>query len=104
MYSAIDLSKYIVTKCIHDGYPISNLQLQKILCSIQKAFIDKGSSAFADEIEEWNFGSAVPEAYYYFCGFGAMPITLTYDDVNIDACDKAIIDFVVDSFIKEQLC
>lgn len=31
MYTAMDLSKYIVSKCIEDGEPISNLQLQKIL-------------------------------------------------------------------------
>ena len=31
MYNAIDLSKYIVSKCVKDGHPVSNLQLQKIL-------------------------------------------------------------------------
>lgn len=36
MYLAIDLSKYIVFKCIKDDYPISNIQLQKVLFYIQK--------------------------------------------------------------------
>ena len=43
MYKAIDLSKYIVSKCVRDNIPISNLQLQKILYYIQKEFLrDKG--------------------------------------------------------------
>lgn len=38
-YSAVDLSKYIVYKCITEGQPISNLQLQKILYYIQRNFL-----------------------------------------------------------------
>ena len=51
MYAAIDLSKYIVSKCIRDDHPISNLQLQKILYYIQKDFLKKGKIAFPDDIE-----------------------------------------------------
>ena len=46
MYSALELSKYIVTKCINDGKPISNLQLQKILYYIQRDFLNKESLHF----------------------------------------------------------
>ena len=38
MYKAMELSTYIVSKCIKEDCPISNLQLQKILYYIQKAF------------------------------------------------------------------
>lgn len=31
MYKVEDLSKYIISKCIEDKYPISSLQLQRIL-------------------------------------------------------------------------
>ena len=31
IYSALDLSKYIVSKCVRENCPVSNLQLQKIL-------------------------------------------------------------------------
>lgn len=95
MYSVIELSKYIVTKCVHEGRPISNLQLQKILYYIQKEYVKSNSQAFFEEIEAWQFGPVVPEAYYRFCGFGAMPITLTYDDINIQESDKLIIDPIV---------
>lgn len=96
MYSAIDLSKYIVTKCVHDGHPISNLQLQKILFYIQKKYLSNDSQAFPEAIEAWQFGPVVPEAYYRFCGFGAMLITLTYDNVDIKEEDRTIINPIVE--------
>lgn len=96
MHSAVDLSKYIVTKCIHDAQPISNLQLQKILYYVQKAYLDRGMRAFEDEIEAWQFGPVVPESYYRFSGFGAMPISLPYEVDDIAESDKAIIDPIVE--------
>ena len=63
MYSALELSKYIVTKCINDGEPISNLQLQKILYYIQRDFLRQGEAAFSDTIEAWQFGPVVPNVY-----------------------------------------
>lgn len=32
--------------------------------------------AFPDAIEAWQFGPVVPNVYYYYCGFGAMPISI----------------------------
>ena len=39
MYSALDIAKYIISKCNRENCPISNLQLQKILYNLQKAFL-----------------------------------------------------------------
>lgn len=36
MYKALDISNYIINKCIDDNIPISNMQLQKILYCIQR--------------------------------------------------------------------
>lgn len=97
MYEAIELAKYIVTKCVKDKEPISNLQLQKILFFIQKSFLqDYDRTAFDDVIEAWQFGPVVPEVYYRFCGYGAMPISMEYehDEINID--DEYIIDKIVE--------
>ena len=96
MYTAIHLSKYIVSKCINDGYPISNLQLQKILYYVQKDYLSHNDQAFSDEIEAWQFGPVVPEAYYRFCGFGAMPITISYNNTTIDPMDAKKIDSIVE--------
>lgn len=75
MYSAIDLSKYIIKKCVEDGHPISNLQLQKILFFIQKKWLSiYDFPAFCEPIQAWKFGPVVPSVYNMFCGNGAMAI------------------------------
>ncbi len=77
------MAKYIVAKCVKDNCPVNNLQLQKILFCVQKEFLQQGyGAAFHDDIEAWQFGPVVPEVYYYFCGFGAMPITPCDISVN----------------------
>lgn len=96
--SAIDLSKYVITKCVQDECPISNLQLQKILYYIQKYFLKHDSLAFSDEIEAWQFGPVVPNSYYKFCGFGAMPITNKYSQLpDFGSEKKQAIDTMVEN-------
>lgn len=61
MYSALDIAKYIISKCNIENCPISNLQLQKILYNLQKALLQseimitekKSSALFGDKIEAW---------------------------------------------------
>lgn len=96
MYTAINLSKYIVSKCIEDDHPISNLQLQKILYYIQKDFLSRDDLAFSDAIEAWQFGPVVPNVYYYYCGYGAMPISSAYEKYEVDAKDKNAINVIVE--------
>lgn len=96
MYSAIDLSKYIVSKCIKDDQPISNLQLQKILYYVQKEYLKNGRKAFSDDIEAWQFGPVVPNVYYYFCGYGAMPIFNSHESFSVASADQPVIDRIVE--------
>ncbi len=97
MLDALTLAKYIVSKCTTDQCPISNLQLQKILYYIQVDFLKRTEQpVFSDNIEAWKFGPVVPNVYYHFCGFGAMPIETNYEvdlgmnTVSIDniICEK----------------
>ena len=99
MYSAIELSKYIIHKCVSDKSPISNLQLQKILYYIQKKFLqERDTRAFADEIEAWQFGPVVPDVYYSFCGFGSMPLMISYPNtISLEPADVNIIDEIVEA-------
>lgn len=66
MYKAIDLANYIVDKCIKDNAPITNLQLQRILYFVQKEFLKRGSPAFSDYIEAWEFGPVDYDIYNEF--------------------------------------
>lgn len=96
MYAAIDLSRYIVSKCINDSRPISNLQLQKILYYIQRDFLNRDDIAFPDSIEAWQFGPVVPNVYYHYCGYGAMPISINCDAPELSEFDKIIVDKIVE--------
>lgn len=93
--SAIELSKYIVTKCANDKCPITNLQLQKILYYIQKDYLSRNDLAFVDLFEAWQFGPVIRKVYYYFCGNGAMPIISKYD-TKIDKSDRCHVDPIVE--------
>lgn len=83
-YSAIDIAKYVVIKCVKDNAPISNLQLQKILYFIQLHFIrDKGYVLFIDDIEAWQYGPVVPNVYKRYFLFAAADL-YEYEKPNID--------------------
>jgi uncharacterized phage-associated protein len=97
---ALTLSKYIINKCTIDNCPITNLTLQKILYCIQLYFLkNKGACLFKDDIEAWIFGPVVPVVYYHFCGFGSMPLKVTYDECFVFNPDTLLI---VDKIIEEK--
>ena len=101
MYKAMDLSNYIISKCIKDNEPINNFQLQAILYYIQKCFLTnwlkKDLIAFDDNIEARSFGPCIPDVYYHFSIYGCMPITENYEHFDIeDDFHKVIIDEVIE--------
>jgi uncharacterized phage-associated protein len=97
MYLAMTVAKYIVSKCTREKSPISNLQLQKLLYLIQKESLEiNDEPIFVDEIEAWRFGPAVPNVFFYFSGYGAMPIVFEYVVDEIEDDDRELIDDVVD--------
>lgn len=96
MYSADVVAGYAVSKCIDDGLPISNLQLQKILYYIQKRYLKDGSVAFDDDFEAWQFGPVIPKIYYRYSGYGAMPIDMPEINSDIYKADSAIIDPIIE--------
>lgn len=96
MKKALEIAKYVVTKCVDDKKPISNLQLQKILYFIQIDYLKKGIEPFEDQFEAWQFGPVIPSIYYRYCGYGAMPITIKYENINLQGEDQVIIDPIIE--------
>lgn len=83
MYDAMAIAKYVIDKCTHDGVPISNLQLQKILYFIQLNFLkilDK--IAFNNDIEAWQHGPVVPDVYSLYSGYGGTKIYMTDENIR----------------------
>lgn len=97
-YKAIDIAKYVVSKCTKDGKPITNLQLQRILFLCQeKSLRQRQVSLFSDEIEMWEIGSVIVDVYYSFCGSGTMTIIGEYfPSVKISKRDKKFVDKIVE--------
>lgn len=99
MNDALDFARYIISKCDRERMPITNLQLQKILYYIQKKYLDsKECRAFPNVIEAWQFGPVVPDVYYYYCGFGSMPIYsfVAQESARISDSDMAIINPIIE--------
>lgn len=97
--SAVDLSKYIVSKCYSDDCPVTNVELQCLLYIIQRKFLACYMIAFYDDFEAWAFGAVIPNSYYRFCGFGAMPITphINYE-INIEEKHKKFLDLIIETY------
>lgn len=81
MNSALDIAKYVISKCAKEGEPVSNLQLQGILYIIQKVFLNIGMRAFEDDFEAWQIGPVIRDVYNRYCGFGALKIRLSFPDI-----------------------
>ena len=100
-YSAFDLARYVLKKCIDEDHPISNLQLQKILYCIQECFLkEKHRRAFSEPIEAWQFGPVVPEVYDEYRIYGGRTIVWMPDAHDNVAWkeeeDKKLIDNIVE--------
>lgn len=99
MYSALDVAKYIIFYCKKNGYFVSNLKLQKLLYFVQAQFlVTLGTSAFAEDIEAWDFGPVVPEVYRYFKIWGNSEIPNMFAneaDMKILKKDQKIIDEIL---------
>ena len=85
MAKALDIAEYIINKCTVESYPISNLQLQKIMYYVQSDSLrDSESGLIEENFEAWQFGPVIPVVYYKYCGFGAMKIRISCEkELNI---------------------
>lgn len=110
IYSAIDISKYVINQSYDINFRISNLELQKILYYIQAAFlVEKNNKCFKEKILAWEYGPVIREVYdeYKICGRARIPkqnkgtkvvfnpetfkIELQNVDVDINEIDRKII-------------
>lgn len=104
MGKALLIAKYVISKCLQDGYPITNQKLQIILYFIQVIAYQKHNEfAFDEEIEAWQFGTVVPMVYYEYCNYAGMPILEDYDvNADIEINIRAVIDDVIREYAKHS--
>lgn len=89
----LKIAKYVITKRIESNKPITNLDLQKLLKQIQDE-----TNLFFDEYQKINNINCYPNVFYYFAGYGVMPITYKYNIV-ISKKTKIKIDEIIDNFV-----
>lgn len=74
---AIDLAYYIISIREYLGAEVRfpNAKLQFILYLLQMNYLaEQKEPLFSNQIEAWNYGPCVPDAYYEFCTFGGLDI------------------------------
>ena len=91
MYSALNVSQYVITQCSKVGKPISNLKLQKVLYFLWVDFYRATKNyLFFDDICAWQLGPVVPDVSYQYCSYGGRPIYSTYESA-ITAPDEVLL-------------
>ncbi|MBQ9292077.1 MAG: DUF4065 domain-containing protein [Campylobacter sp.] len=77
---ALDLAKYVILISYQTGYPVSNLQLQKILYFANMFYIKKNNKSLIEEhFQAWQFGPVVENVYREYFSNGSNPIYPTTD-------------------------
>lgn len=100
MYTAREIAHYIVSFCLKENEPVSNLRLQKLLYFAQyRSLKDFRKPLFDDDISAWQYGPVVPEVYFEFCIYGGMPIIADYN-TNLDENTKTFLNCVVKDLKK----
>ena len=79
MYSAIDVSRYVILRCNQLGRTISNLKLQKLLYFAWKNYYKKYRKyLFNENFEAWQFGPVVRNVYYDYCAHKSYRLDNSY--------------------------
>ena len=100
-YSALEVAKYVITRCSEAGNPISNLKLQKMLYFLWVEFYRQtGRTLFYDDICAWQFGPVVPDVYYEYCSYAGRPINVIYPITDISPRDRRILDGLIDEYME----
>lgn len=99
IYSAIDISKFIINYSNEKGYTINNSVLQKLLYFVQVRFVSyKGKICFGERLIAKPFGPIVKSSFKEFLNFNVHIYPVEKFDENIILKDdreeiKLVVDF-----------
>lgn len=99
MYSADEITRYAINRCMDLHKPIDNLKLQKILFYCQKEYIQETNELlFDDSIQVTDYGFMIPSIYYKFRSWGCLNITDYQDNMDLDIFTKQIVNYIMDKY------
>lgn len=99
MYSADEITRYIINRYMDLHKPIDNLKLQKILFYCQKEYVQETNELlFDDSIQVTDYGFMIPSIYYEFRSWGCLNITDYQDGIDLDIFTKQIVNYIMDKY------
>ena len=102
---ALDLAKYVILISYQTGYPVSNLQLQKILYFANLFYMarHKNKKLIDDDFEAWQFGPVIRDVYNRYFINGSNPIYPNSDLKNNPTFENKIETEIDDVAIKNVI-
>lgn len=102
IYSAMDISNYIIYKCNQENIFINNLKLNKLLYFVQKEHLKKYNRIlFIEDLLPYRYGASVENVYRVFKYYGRDNINEPIDKlININEESKEIIDSIILKYRK----
>lgn len=102
IYSAMDISNYIIYKCNQENIFINNLKLNKLLYFVQKEHLKKHNRIlFIEDLLPYRYGASVENVYRVFKYYGRDNINEPIDKlIDIDEESKEIIDSIILKYRK----
>ncbi len=74
-HSAIDVANYFVRRAIHDGRPLTPMQVLKLTFLAHGWTLAWTSAPLINEpVQAWKYGPVIPSVYYAFNKYGAAHI------------------------------
>ncbi len=103
-YDAMDIARYIVKEYHEKKNPVTNLKLQKLLYyAWVEYFRATGERLFNNRIEAWKFGPVVPDVYYHYYTYAAIPIReRTEPHEQLDRKAKDVLNKLIDDNVSRS--
>lgn len=99
-YRALNIAKFVVSKCLSMGKPISNLKLQKMMYYIWIDYYKETKvPLFNEDICAWQLGPVVPEVYYEFCSYAGTPITRK-SNIVLSTSDDILVSKIINNYVR----
>lgn len=98
MYTALDVSRYVITQCSQAEKPISNLKLQRYSIFYGLISTVKQKISVFDDICAWQLGPVVPDVYYQYCSYGGRPIYSFYSSA-LEPQDALLLSNLISNYM-----
>lgn len=99
MYSAHQVSIYIINWCYCFRIPITNLRLQKLLYFVQGEYCcAKKERLICEDFYAWQLGPVIPEIYFEFSIFSSSNIPNQKETTDIAQSELNIINRILNKY------